>query len=91
MISPSVVKEHVETSTLGTINSLTQTLIYYDSPLVEEEPSLCHSHMCTLCGSLCIFGTHAGNGADDGLITNQFLNDTFDIETKVNYNYNLLI
>lgn len=48
-------------------------------------------HMCTSYSSLCTFGTHAGDGADDGLITNQFLNDTFGIDTQVNYNYNFLI
>ena len=47
VIIPSVVKEHVETSTLGTINALMQTLIHCASPLVEEEPSLHHGHMCT--------------------------------------------
>lgn len=35
---PSIVKEHVEASTLGTINALTQTLIHCMSPLVEGEP-----------------------------------------------------
>ena len=37
---PSVVKEHVEASTLGTINALTQTLIHCTIPLVEGEPSM---------------------------------------------------
>ena len=50
-------------------------------PLVEEEPSACHNHMCTSCGSLCTFGSHAGDGADDGLVTDQFLNETFGIDT----------
>ena len=88
---PLVVKEHVEASTLGTINALTQTLINSTSPLVEGELSVCRGHMCTSCRSLCTFGTHAGDGADDGLVTDQFLNDTFGIDTQVNYNYNLLI
>ena len=65
---PLVVKEHVEASALGTINDLTQTLIHSMSPLVEGEPSVRCSHMCTSCGSLCTFGTHAIDGADDGLI-----------------------
>ena len=91
MTIPLVVKEHVEVSALGTINVLTQTLIHSRSPLVEGEPSVCHGHMCTSCGSLCTFGTHAGDGADDGLVIDQFLNDTFGIDTQVNYNYNLLI
>ena len=81
MIIPSVVKEHVEASTLGTINSLTRTLIHSMTPLVEGEPSMHHGHMCTSCGSLCTFGTHVGDGADDGLVTDQFLNETFCIET----------
>ena len=55
------------------------------SPLVEGEPSMCRGHMCTSCGSLCTFGTHAGDGADDGLVTDQFLNETFGIDTHVNY------
>ena len=38
VIIPLVVKEHLETSTLGTINALTHTLIHCVSPLVEEEP-----------------------------------------------------
>ena len=57
VIIPLVVKEHVETSTLGTINALTQTLIHYTSPLVEEEPFVHCGHMCTSCGSLCTFGS----------------------------------
>ena len=81
MTIPSVVKEHIEASTLGTINSLTQIIIHYTSPLVEGETSMCRGHMCTSCGSLCTFGTHAGDGVDDGLVTNQFLNDTFGIDT----------
>ena len=36
VIIPSVVKEHVEASTLGTINALTQTLIHSTSPLVTD-------------------------------------------------------
>ena len=58
---PSVVKEHVEANALGTINALTQTLIHSTSPLVEGEPSVRRGHMCTSCGSLCTFGTHAGD------------------------------
>ena len=88
---PLVVKENVEAITLGTINALTQTLIHSMSPLVEGEPYVCRGHMCTSCGSLCTFGTHAGDAADDGLITDQFLNEAFGIDTQVNYNYNLLI
>ena len=90
MIIPSVVKEHVEDNTLGTINALTQTLINCMSPLVEEEPSAHRSHMRTSCG-LCTFSSHTGDSVDDGLVTDQFLNETFGIETKVNYNYNKLI
>ena len=45
----SVVKEHVEVNTLGTINALTQTLIHSMSPLVEGEPSMHRGHMCTSC------------------------------------------
>ena len=78
---PSVVKEHVEANALGTINALTLTLIHCTSPLVEEEPFVRRGHMCTSCGSLCTFGTHAGDGVDDGLITDQFLNETFGIDT----------
>ena len=85
VIIPSVVKEHVEVSTLGTINALTQTLIHSMSPLVEGEPSVCRGHMCTSCRSLCTFGTHVVDGEDDGLFTDQFLNDTFGIDTQVNY------
>ncbi len=85
MIIPLVVKEHVEANTLGTINALTQTLIHSMSPLVEEEPSIHRGHMCTSCKSLCTFGTHVGDGADDGLVTDQFLNETFGIDTQVNY------
>lgn len=73
-------KEHVETNTLGTINALTQTLIHYMSPLVEEEPSGHRSHMCTSCGSLCTFGSHARDNMDDGLVTNQFPSLRFGIE-----------
>ena len=80
MTIPSVVKEHVEASALGTINALMQTLIHSTSPLVEGEPYVHCGHMCTSCGSLCTFGTHAGDGVDDGLVTDQFLNDTFGIE-----------
>ena len=78
---PSVVKEHVEASPLGTINALTQTLIHCMSPLVKKEPSACHGHMCTSCGSLCTFGSHAGDSMDDGLVTDQFLSQTFGIDT----------
>ena len=81
MTIPSVVKEHVEASTLGTINALMQTLIHSMSPLVEGDPSMHHGHMCTSCGSLCTFGTHAKDGVDDGLVTDQFLNETFGIDT----------
>ena len=91
VIIPSVVKEHVEASALGIVNALTQTLIHCMSPLVEGEPSVCRGHMCTSCRSLCTFGTHVGDGVDDGLVIDQFLNDTFGIDTQVNYNYNLLI
>ena len=52
---------------------------------------MCRGHMCTSCGSLYTFGTHARDGVDDGLVTDQFLNDTFSIDTQVTYNYNLLI
>ena len=54
---PLVVKEHVEANTLGTSNSLTQTLIHCMSPLVER--SLLCSHMCTSCRFLYTFGSHA--------------------------------
>ena len=91
MTIPSIVKESVEAITLGTINALTQTLIHCTSPLLEEKHSVCHNHMCTSCGSLCTFGNHAGDGADDGLVTDQFLSETFDIDTQVNYNYNKII
>ena len=90
-IIPSVVKEHVEANALGTINALTQTLIHSTSPLVEGEPSVCRGHMCTSCGSLCTFVNHAKESMDDGLVIDEFLNDTFGIDTQVNYNYNLLI
>ena len=70
MTIPSVVKEHVDASALGTINALTQTLIHCMSSLFEGEPSMHRGHMCTSCGSICTFGTHAGDGADDGLVTN---------------------
>ena len=66
---PSIVKEHVEANTLGTINSLTQTLIHCMFPLVEEEPSVQCGHMCTSCGSLCTFGSHARDSMDDGVVT----------------------
>ena len=69
VIIPSVVKEHVETSTLGTINALTQTLIHCTSSLVEEEPSLNRGHMCTSCGSLYTFGSHVRDSMDYGLVT----------------------
>ena len=69
MTIPSVVKKHVEANTLGTINALMQTLIHSISRLVEGEPSVHRGHMCTSCGSLCTFGTHAGDGEDDGLVT----------------------
>ena len=68
MIIPSIVKEHVETNTLGTINVLTQTLIHFVSPLVEEEPFVHHGHMCTSCESLCTFGSHVGDSMDDWLV-----------------------
>ena len=42
---PLVVKEHVETSSLGTINALTQTLIHSMSPLFEGEPFAGRGHM----------------------------------------------
>ena len=91
VIIPSLVKEHVEASTLGTINALTQALIHSMSPLVEGEPSVHLGNMCTSCRSLCTFGTHVGDDVDDGLVTDQLLNETFGIDTQVNYNYNLLI
>lgn len=91
VIIPLVVKEHVETNTLGTINALTQTLIHCGSPLVEEEPFLCCRRMCMSCWSLWMFGSYVGDTMDDGLITDEFLSDTFVINTKVNYNYNKLI
>ena len=47
--------------------------------------------MCRSCGSLCTFSAYAGDGADDGFITDYLLNETFFIDTQVNYNYNLLI
>ena len=81
MTIPSVVKEHVEASTLRTINALMQTLIHCMSPLVEEEPSMCHGHMCTSCKSLCTFGSHVGDSVDDGLVTYEFPSDTIDIDT----------
>ena len=74
---PSVVKEHVEANTLGTINALTQALIHCMSPLVEEEPFVHRGHMCTSCK----FGSHARDSVDDGLVTDQFLNETFCIDT----------
>ena len=49
--------------------------------LVEEGPSLHRGHMCTSCGSLCIFGSHVGDNMDDGLVTDQFLSQTFGIDT----------
>ena len=61
------------------------------SPLVEKEPSLRHSHMCTSCGSLCTFGSRVGDTIDDGLVIDEFLSDTFGIDTHVNYNYNKII
>ena len=79
VIISSVVKEHVETSTLETINALTQSLIHCTNPLVEEEPSLSHGHMCTSCGSLYMFATHVRDTMDDGLVTDEFLGDTFGI------------
>ena len=85
VIIPSVVKEHVETKTLGTINALVQTLIHCTSPLVEEEPSVHRSHMCTSCRSLSTFSSHARDSVDDGIVTDQFLNETFGIDTQVNY------
>ena len=69
MTIPLVVKEHVESSTLGTINALIQSLIHCMSSLVEEEPYVRHGHMCTSCGSLCGFGSHARDSMDDGLVT----------------------
>ena len=63
-------------------------LIYCTSPLVEEDPSMHHGHICTSCGSLCTFGSHVGDSMDDGLVTDEFLSDTFGIDTQVNYNYN---
>ena len=81
VIIPSIMKEHVETSTLETINALTQSLIHCTYPLVEEEPSMHCGHMCTSCGSLWTFGTHARDGVDDGLVIDQFLNDKFGIDT----------
>ena len=47
VIIPSVVKEHVEANTLGTINALMQTLIHSMSPLVEGE-LLCIVVTCAL-------------------------------------------
>ena len=91
MTIPLVVKEHVEANTLGTINALMQTLIHYTSPLVEVEPYVHRSHMCTSCRSLSTFGSHAGDSVNDGLLIDQFLNETFGIEKHVNYNYNKLI
>ena len=70
---PSIVKEHVEANTLGTINALTQTLIHCTSPLVEEDPSMHLGHMCTSCGFLCEFDSHAGDSMDDELVIDQFL------------------
>ena len=42
---------------------------------------MCRSHMCTLCGSLCTFDNHAGDSMYDGLVTDEFLSDTFGIDT----------
>ena len=81
MTISSVVKEHVETTTLGMINALTQTLIHYTNPLVEEDPSLHCGQMCTSCGSLCTFGSHARDSMDGGLVTDQFLSQTLGIDT----------
>ena len=81
MTIPSVVKEHVKANALGTINALTQTLIHCTSPLVEGESSMHRSHMCTSCGSLCTFGRHARDSMDDGLVTDEFLTNTFGINT----------
>ena len=79
MIISSIVKEHLETSTLGTIYSLMQILIDCANPLVDEEPSMHHSHTCTSCGSLCTFDSHVGDSVDDGLVTDKFLNEIFEI------------
>ena len=81
MIILSLVKEHVETSTLGTINTLMHTLIHCNSPLVEKEPSVHCGHMWTSCGFICTFGCHVGDSMDDGLVTNQILSQTFGIDT----------
>ena len=81
VIIPLVLKEHVEANTLRTINALTQTLIHCMIPIVEEDPAMHHGHMCTSCESLCTFGSHARDCADNGLVTNPFVNEIFDIET----------
>ena len=56
-------------------------LIHCTSSLVEEEPFVHHVHMYTSCGSLCTFGNHVGDNMDDGLVTDEFLSDTFGIDT----------
>ena len=40
-----------------------------------------HGHLCTSCGSLCAFGSNVGDNMDDGLVTDEFLSDTFGIES----------
>ena len=81
VIIPSVLKEHVEANTLRTINALTQTLVHCMIPIVEEDPYMHHGHMYTSCKFLCTFGSHARDCADNELVTNQFLNEIFGIET----------
>jgi len=61
------------------------------SPLVEEEPSMHHDHMCTSCGFLFTFHSHVRDNMDDGLVTSELLSDAFDIDAHVTYNYNKLI
>ena len=52
---------------------------------------MCCGHMCTSCRFLCTFGSHIGDITDDGLVIDEFLRDTFGIDTLVNYNHNKLI
>lgn len=101
VIIPSIVKESIEVETLDSISSLTQTLIQYARPLVEGDASddvdssrhRVPAHFCRSCGSLCTYypsssenaGARAEFATQNIVMTESLLNETFGIDTQVNF------
>lgn len=94
----SIVKEGVEMETLESISSLNQTLIQHSRPLAQGEVSesfrpRCPPHLCQKYGSLCVYGYEDASIEDLIVMTNDFLNETYGINSQVNFNkfkFNLL-